>query len=65
MKRDGHCLDVADEEEKKRIEELGIEVVVTNTVMKSLEDKVELAKTVLAEAEKQASESPAASLEPS
>jgi len=45
-------LDVADEEEKKRIEELGIEVVVTNTVMKSLKDKVELAKIVLAEAEK-------------
>ena len=45
-------LDLADEEEKKRIEELGIEVVVTNTVMKSLEDKVELAKIVLAEAEK-------------
>jgi len=45
-------LDVADEEEKERIEKLGIKVVVTNTVMKSLEDKIELAKIVLAEAEK-------------
>lgn len=45
-------LDTADEDEKKRIEELGIKVIVTNTVMKSLEDKVELAKIVLAEAEK-------------
>ena len=42
----------ADEEEKSRVEELGIKVVVTNTVMKSLEDKVELAKTVLAEAKR-------------
>ena len=49
---DVFVLDVADEEEKERIEELGIKVVVTNIVMKSLEDKVELAKTVLAEASK-------------
>jgi len=56
-------LDAADEEEKKRIEELGIKVIVTNTVMKSLEDKVELAKIVLAEAEKWTIEKSAASLE--
>jgi LPPG:FO 2-phospho-L-lactate transferase len=40
-------LDTADSGEKGRIEELGIEVEVTNTLMKSLEDKVELARTVL------------------
>ncbi|MFQ6094503.1 MAG: 2-phospho-L-lactate transferase [Candidatus Bathyarchaeia archaeon] len=40
-------LDEADEKERSRIEELGIDVVVTNTIMKSLEDKVRLAKTVL------------------
>ncbi len=40
-------IDTADAAEKKRIEHLGIEVKVTNTVMRSLEDKVRLAKTVL------------------
>ena len=44
---DAFVLDVADSEEKGRIEKLGIEVEVTNTLMKSLEDKVELARTVL------------------
>ena len=44
---DAFVLDVADSEEKRRIEKLGIEVEVTNTLMKSLEDKVELARTVL------------------
>ncbi len=40
-------LDVADAAEKKRIEQLGVDVVVTKTLMKSLEDKVKLAKTIL------------------
>ena len=44
---DTFILDVADSAEKDRIEELGIEVTVTNTLMKSLEDKVALARTVL------------------
>jgi LPPG:FO 2-phospho-L-lactate transferase len=49
---DTFVIDVADAKEQKRIEELGIKVVVTNTIMKSLEDKVKLAKVVLEEAEK-------------
>jgi LPPG:FO 2-phospho-L-lactate transferase len=44
---DTFILDAVDVSEKGRIEELGIEVRVTNTVMKSLKDKVELAKVVL------------------
>jgi len=40
-------LDTADAAEKDRIEKLGIEVKVTNTIMKSLQDKIELARTVL------------------
>jgi LPPG:FO 2-phospho-L-lactate transferase len=44
---DMFVLDKADAAEKERIEKLGIEVKVVNTLMKSLEDKVELAKTVL------------------
>jgi LPPG:FO 2-phospho-L-lactate transferase len=44
---DTFILDVADSSEKSRIEKLGIEVKVTNTIMKSLEDKIELARTVL------------------
>jgi LPPG:FO 2-phospho-L-lactate transferase len=44
---DTFVLDVADSAEKDRIEKLGIEVEVTNTLMKSLKDKVELARTVL------------------
>jgi LPPG:FO 2-phospho-L-lactate transferase len=44
---DTFVLDVADSAEKDRIENLGIEVEVTNTLMKSLKDKVELARTVL------------------
>ncbi len=40
-------LDSADSEEKGRIEKLGVEVRVTNTIMKSLEDKIELARVVL------------------
>ena len=44
---DTFILDTADAAEKDRIEKLGIEVKVTNTVMKSLKDKIELARTVL------------------
>lgn len=44
---DTFVLDKADTKEKHRIETLGIEVRVTNTIMKSLRDKVELARTVL------------------
>lgn len=44
---DTFVIDVKDAGEKDRIERLGIKVKVTNTVMKSLEDKVELAKIVL------------------
>jgi LPPG:FO 2-phospho-L-lactate transferase len=44
---DTFILDTADSAEKDKIEKLGIEVKVTNTLMKSLENKVELAKTVL------------------
>jgi len=40
-------LDVADSAEKAKIEKLGIKVKVTNTIMRSLEDKTRLAKTVL------------------
>ena len=40
-------LDTADSAEKCRIEKLGVEVKVTNTIMKSLEDKIELARAVL------------------
>ncbi len=40
-------LDTVDFAEKGKIEKLGIEVKVTNTLMRSLEDKIELAGTVL------------------
>lgn len=40
-------LDVADSVEKDKIEKLGIEVKVANTLMKNLETKIALAKTVL------------------
>jgi LPPG:FO 2-phospho-L-lactate transferase len=42
-------LDLADEKEKTRIENLGIKVILTNTIMKSFDDKIKLAKTVLEE----------------
>ena len=44
---DMFILDVADSAERGKIEQLGIDVVVTNTLMKSLEDKIRLARTVL------------------
>ncbi|MGE5188294.1 MAG: 2-phospho-L-lactate transferase [Betaproteobacteria bacterium] len=44
---DAFVIDSVDALEKNRIEQLGMDVTVTRTVMKSLEDKVLLAKTVL------------------
>jgi LPPG:FO 2-phospho-L-lactate transferase len=44
---DTFILDAVDSAEKEKIEKLGIEVKVTNTIMKSLQDKIELARTVL------------------
>jgi LPPG:FO 2-phospho-L-lactate transferase len=44
---DGFVIDVADASEKSRIEELGIKVAVTGTVMKDLASKVALAQVVL------------------
>jgi len=40
-------IDSKDAAAKSRIENLGVKVKVTNTIMKSLEDKVALAKVVL------------------
>jgi len=44
---DTFIIDQLDHAEKKRIEKLGIRVRETNTIMKTLEDKVQLAKLVL------------------
>ena len=44
---DTFIIDRADSGEKSKIEQLGIEVMVTNTIMRTLEDKVQLARTVL------------------
>jgi LPPG:FO 2-phospho-L-lactate transferase len=44
---DTFVLDVADVLEKERIEKLGLKVKVTNTLMTSLERKVELARVIL------------------
>jgi LPPG:FO 2-phospho-L-lactate transferase len=44
---DTFVIDTKDSESKSRTENLGVNVKVTNTVMKSLEDKVALAKVVL------------------
>jgi len=40
-------IDRVDEAEKEHIESLGVKVIVTNTIMKTQEDKVQLAKVVL------------------
>jgi LPPG:FO 2-phospho-L-lactate transferase len=40
-------IDAIDKTQKTRIQKLGLNVVVTNTIMKSLQDKVQLAKVVL------------------
>jgi LPPG:FO 2-phospho-L-lactate transferase len=44
---DMFIIDLADSGEKHRIERLGVRVNVTNTVMRSLEDKISLAKRAL------------------
>jgi LPPG:FO 2-phospho-L-lactate transferase len=44
---DEFVIDIKDTEKKDAIEKLGVNVKVTNTVMKSLEDKVALANVVL------------------
>ena len=44
---DTFIIDTKDAESKSRIENLGVKVKVTNTVMQCLEDKVKLAKAVL------------------
>ncbi len=44
---DAFIIDVADAAQKQRIEQLGLEVKVANTIMKSMDDKVELAKVAL------------------
>ena len=44
---DAFVIDVKDEGEKNKIELLGLDVKVTNTIMKSLHDKVSLARIVL------------------
>jgi len=40
-------IDTMDEKERSRVEGLGLDVIVTNTVMRSMEDKACLAETVL------------------
>jgi LPPG:FO 2-phospho-L-lactate transferase len=40
-------IDNMDKDEKKRIEKLGLKVVVTNTIMKTLQDKIRLAETTI------------------
>jgi LPPG:FO 2-phospho-L-lactate transferase len=44
---DGFVIDTVDEDQRERIEKLGLRVCVTDTIMKNLADKVRLAKTVL------------------
>jgi len=44
---DTFIIDRVDHAERKRIEGLGLQVIETNTIMKTLEDKVQLAKTAL------------------
>jgi LPPG:FO 2-phospho-L-lactate transferase len=44
---DGFVIDTQDENQREQIEKLGLRVCVTNTIMKNLDDKVRLAKTVL------------------
>lgn len=44
---DAFIIDHADRNDKRRIEQLGLQVVVTNTIMKTQADKVKLAETIL------------------
>lgn len=45
---DFFVIDFADASEKKRIAQMGVQVKVTNTIMRNLDDKLQLAKYVLA-----------------
>ncbi|MCW4022416.1 MAG: 2-phospho-L-lactate transferase [archaeon] len=45
---DVFVIDTVDADQKARIESLGMDVAATNTVMKTLDDKINLAETVLA-----------------
>jgi LPPG:FO 2-phospho-L-lactate transferase len=47
---DTFVLDVSDEKERTKVEKLGIEVITTDTIMKTLEDKIRLAKIVAKQA---------------
>jgi 2-phospho-L-lactate transferase/gluconeogenesis factor (CofD/UPF0052 family) len=44
---DAFIIDQVDQAEKQRIEDLGLRVRVTNTIMKTLDDKIRLAKLAL------------------
>jgi LPPG:FO 2-phospho-L-lactate transferase len=44
---DVFIIDHVDQAEKERIEDLGLKVIVTNTIIKTLDDKVQLAKLVV------------------
>jgi LPPG:FO 2-phospho-L-lactate transferase len=44
---DVFVIDQVDQAEKRRIEDLGLKVMVTNTIMKTLDDKIRLAKLAL------------------
>jgi len=44
---DVFIIDYVDQSERNRIKRLGLNVIVANTIMKSLEDKIQLAKVVL------------------
>jgi LPPG:FO 2-phospho-L-lactate transferase len=44
---DAFILDNADKEQEGRVETLGIKAVVTNTLMKTVEDKIRLAEVAL------------------
>jgi len=44
---DVFIIDNADQDEKERIEKLGLKVIVTNTIMKTLQDKKSLAETTI------------------
>jgi LPPG:FO 2-phospho-L-lactate transferase len=46
---DVFVLDTVDEEQKVKVEKLGIKAITTNTVMKTLRDRVELARVVVKE----------------
>ena len=41
------AIDKTDDDQKKRIEGLGVKVTVTDTIMRNLEDSVRLAKAVI------------------